>query len=82
MRIKAGRGVRQGKTAEDAGLRSLPGLFLVSVERAEEGGGSGRRRRRHTEGVLFAQGAEYAGDGGAPAEETSSSVDARPLGGR
>ena len=45
VRIKAGAREFIKKTAEDAGLRSLPGLFLVSVERprktAGPGGGGG-----------------------------------------
>ena len=46
VRIKAGAREFIKKTAEDAGLRSLPGLFLVSVERPRKasgvsGGGGG-----------------------------------------
>uniref|UniRef100_A0A6U2B0Y4 Divalent Anion:Na+ symporter family n=1 Tax=Micromonas pusilla TaxID=38833 RepID=A0A6U2B0Y4_MICPS len=39
VRIKAGAREFIKKTAEDAGLRSLPGLFLVSVERPRKASG-------------------------------------------
>jgi hypothetical protein len=39
VRVTAGAREFIKKTAEDAGLRSLPGLFLVSVERPRKGGG-------------------------------------------
>ena len=41
VRIKAGAREFIKKTAEDAGLRSLPGLFLVSVERPRKAAGPG-----------------------------------------